>query len=363
MKSYSKKIVIGLVTILLIGIFFSAIPTVKAANLTLSSSAQTETTITLQWTESNDILFSSYTLYMANNVNGPWTDIWSTSSVSQTSTFVYDLSPNTNYYFYILDDGTTTQTPSNTLQVPTTSNPTLSTSSVGETTVSLSWTDYNTYSSLVPFDSYTIQMSTSGGGWATVTTITSVYDTTYTVTGLSAGTSYSFRMYDMVGQSGYEQTSYSNINSVTTVKPLTVSISASTNTITVGQSTTLIASTNNGGVAPYKYQWYVNGNLVNGATSSTYTFNPSNSGSYNIYVSVTDSSGATQNSNTLTITVTVKNTSIISPSGSGSILIPIIIIIVIIAVLGVVMAMRRGKKKQGPKKWQESPKEINEEKK
>ncbi|MEM3573678.1 MAG: fibronectin type III domain-containing protein [Nitrososphaeria archaeon] len=362
MKNYSKKIVIELVTILLIGIFFSGIPTVKAANLTLSSPAQTETTITLQWTESNDFLFSSYTLYMANNVNGPWTAIWSTNSISQTSTFVYNLYPNTNYYFYILDDGTTTKTPSNTLQVSTTSNPTLSIISVGETTVSLSWTDYNTYSSLVPFDSYTIQMSTSGGVWTTLTTITSVYDTTYTVTGLSAGTSYSFRVYDMVGQPGYEQISYSNTNSVTTVKTLTVSISASINTISVGQSTTLIASTNNGGVAPYTYQWYVNGNSVNGATSSTYTFNPSNSGSYNIYVSVTDSLGTTVNSNTLTITVTVKNTSIISPS--GSILIPIIIIIlVIIAVLGVVIVMKRGKKKQGPKQWQEPTKEKPEEEK
>ncbi|MEM3790937.1 MAG: fibronectin type III domain-containing protein [Thermoproteota archaeon] len=96
---------------------------VKVANLTLSSLAQTETTITLQWIESNDILFSNYTLYVANNVNGPWTDIWNTSNASQTSTFVYDLSPNTNYYFYILNDGTTTQTLSNTFQVFTTSNP------------------------------------------------------------------------------------------------------------------------------------------------------------------------------------------------------------------------------------------------
>jgi len=42
---------------------------------------------------------------------------------------------------------------------------------------------------------------------------------------------------------------------------------------------------------------------VSGATSNTYTFDPSSSGTYNVYVAVTDSTGATQNSNTLFLTV------------------------------------------------------------
>ncbi|MEM3932391.1 MAG: hypothetical protein QXF22_01370 [Thermoplasmata archaeon] len=67
-------------------------------------------------------------------------------------------------------------------------------------------------------------MSTSGSVWATATSITPIYDTTYTVTGLSAGASYSFLVYDIVGRSGYEQISYSNINFVITVAPLTDSI-------------------------------------------------------------------------------------------------------------------------------------------
>ncbi|MDI6691212.1 MAG: PKD domain-containing protein [Candidatus Bathyarchaeota archaeon] len=43
-----------------------------------------------------------------------------------------------------------------------------------------------------------------------------------------------------------------------------------------------------GGTSPYKYQWYLNGNPVLGANSSSWTFTPTATGVYYVYLSVTD---------------------------------------------------------------------------
>jgi len=61
----------------------------------------------------------------------------------------------------------------------------------------------------------------------------------------------------------------------------------------VGQSQ-LFTSSVSGGVAPYSYAWYVNGTQISGATSSTYTFSPSSSGNYSIYLVVTCDPGSVQ---------------------------------------------------------------------
>jgi chitodextrinase len=172
------------------------------------------------------------------------------------------------------------------------------------TSASLSWYDYNTYSSLVPFDSYTVQMSTSGssGSWSTLTEITNPSQNTYTTTGLSPGQEYYFMMYDTVGTSGCMQSAYSNVVSNSTVLQLTASISASTATIDVGQQVQFSASAS-GGTPPYSYQWYSNGNPVAGATSSSFALSPMHAcmGQQSLQVKVTDSFGYTVASNTATV--------------------------------------------------------------
>lgn len=282
-----------------------------ATSVTLSSPAQTETTISLSWTGSNDILFSSYTVYMSTNgVNGNFTNIWSTTNKGQTSTFVYGLVPNTSYYFYVTDSGTLVGTsPSNYIQATTNSNPVLSNTAQTTSTVSLQWTDYNSYSTLVPFDNYVIQMSTSGsnGPWSTLTTVTQSSQNTYTVTGLNSG-KYYFIMYDTVGSTGYTQTSYSNAISVTISPPVTVSI-PNTNlpsVIDMGQ-TAQISSSANGGGGTYAYQWYVNQNQVSGAISSTYVFSPTATGTYSIKVIASDALNPSNQASSAPITITVNS--------------------------------------------------------
>jgi len=85
--------------------------------------------------------------------------------------------------------------------------------------------------------------------------------------------------------------------------PLSASISPLSASITVGESLTF-TSTVSGGYTPYSYQWYLNGAPVSGTTSASWTFTPTTSGIYYIYLKVTDDIGNTTQSETARITVT-----------------------------------------------------------
>jgi hypothetical protein len=50
-------------------------------------------------------------------------------------------------------------------------------------------------------------------------------------------------------------------------------------------------STESGGTTPYSYQWYLDGKPVAGATSASWTFTPTVSGTYMVYLNVTDGQG------------------------------------------------------------------------
>ena len=255
---------------------------------------------------------TSYQLYMSSTSwQGPWEEVWSTGSKGQTTTYVSGLSPNSNYWFYVRDSGSLVgSTDSNPIEVTTVANPYLQKTSQTATTASFLWNDYNTYSSQVPFDSYAIQISTSGssGPWSTLITITDPSQNTYMITGLGPGLYY-VMMYDTVGTSGNIQTSYS---SVVPVDIVTVTITSSSPTsIGVGQQVQFSASAS-GGSSSFNYQWYSNGSLIADATSSGFAFSPTAIGTYNIYAIARDSSNPTAQATSNTITVTV-----ISPQGKS----------------------------------------------
>jgi hypothetical protein len=88
--------------------------------------------------------------------------------------------------------------------------------------------------------------------------------------------------------------------------PFSASIDPLSATINIGDSITF-TSTANGGTPPYNYQWYLSGNPVSGATSSSWTFSPTASGVFYVYLKVTDSLqpiGNTTQSETARIMVT-----------------------------------------------------------
>lgn len=96
----------------------------------------------------------------------------------------------------------------------------------------------------------------------------------------------------------------SNIANVTVNSVPSVAILPSSVVMDVNQSQ-LFTSTVSEGSSPYSYQWYLNDSPVSGATSPTWTFTPSSSGSYNIYLNVTDNARVTVESNTASVTVSI----------------------------------------------------------
>lgn len=92
----------------------------------------------------------------------------------------------------------------------------------------------------------------------------------------------------------------SNIVTDITVNPqATANISPTGVNMTVGEAKTF-NSTVSSGTTPYTYQWYLNSTAVSGATNVNWTFIPSNAGTYNIYLNVTDNSAITIQTNTAT---------------------------------------------------------------
>jgi hypothetical protein len=84
--------------------------------------------------------------------------------------------------------------------------------------------------------------------------------------------------------------------------PLTVSISPMSASILVGQQLTF-TSTVSGGTPPYTYQWYLNGEPVAGANSTSWTFKRTAPGIYYVFLKVTDAKGNTAQSDVARITV------------------------------------------------------------
>ncbi|MGA3192712.1 MAG: thermopsin family protease [Candidatus Bathyarchaeia archaeon] len=100
----------------------------------------------------------------------------------------------------------------------------------------------------------------------------------------------------------------SNTATVTVIGLLSVSISPSSVTMPVSGfgSGQPFPSTVSGGLPPYKYQWYLNSQAVSaasGGTLSTWVFYPQYTGSYTVYVRVTDSQPLMATSNTATVNV------------------------------------------------------------
>jgi hypothetical protein len=102
----------------------------------------------------------------------------------------------------------------------------------------------------------------------------------------------------------------------TAIQPFSVTIGPTSATIKVGESVAF-SSTVSGGVPDYSYQWYRNGTAVSGAIYSTWTFTPTTSGTYNIYLNVTDSTSKTAKSNVASVTVAPPLTVSISPTSAS----------------------------------------------
>ncbi len=95
-----------------------------------------------------------------------------------------------------------------------------------------------------------------------------------------------------------------------------VTINPTSVSMTVG-NTQQFNSITTGGLAPYTYQWYyANNTAIAGATSSTLNYKANFTGTYNIYLNITDSLNYKAKSNTATLNVYSQPAALITPTSS-----------------------------------------------
>jgi hypothetical protein len=107
---------------------------------------------------------------------------------------------------------------------------------------------------------------------------------------------YSSNAISFYNQNGF----FSNIAPPPSLSALVSPLSTS---IPLGQNVNF-TSTVTGGVPPYTYQWYKNGTIVAGANSTGWDFVPLATGTYDVYLNVTDHVGTSADSSNAIVSVT-----------------------------------------------------------
>lgn len=123
-----------------------------------------------------------------------------------------------------------------------------------------------------------------------------------------------------------------------------VTISPMTASIHIGEPLPF-TSIVTGGVAPFSYQWYLDGAPFSGATSNTWTWTPTHASTHTVYLKVTDSNGASAQSTPATITVSP------TPVGGYSIALPnqsslpsLFAYVTIVALSGAILSSKKRKR-------------------
>ena len=241
---------------------------------TQSLSSKTETRITISWSCDDTVDYVSY------SIDGGTTFVDFGSVNAKTGSYtITGLTANTTYKIKTRLRRKTTQLSSNTssLSVATYKVPTQSLKSKTETSITMNWSCDSTVSK--------VEYSTNGGtSWSTATSNANATSGSYTISGLSANTSYSIktRLTRSTTSTNYSTTA----TSVTTYQYPYVS-AVGTGTLTIGNSQTLTLYNPLGrSCTVYMKQTNTSGTTLyskSGVTGTSLTFTPTAS---NLYASI-----------------------------------------------------------------------------
>ncbi len=306
----------------------------------VSSNGVDPIAVSLTWAQTGDACFTNYQLqYSTAGSNGPWTTLGTYTSSTNTKELPYNLASGTSYWWQVMDNDCLGSQASNQLQVNLPAAATLSYTQPSSTSAQFAWNNPAAYGGLLKFVSYQLMESISGGSYSSATTVTTVTSTTYTINGLSPGTSYSFYLVTSDGCTcgGSAFSSDSNTVAFTTVNPLAVTANANPLTITAGQSVTLTCAANGGTQSYTSYAWTFGDGTTGSGETVTHAY--SSAGTMTATCTVTDSSGSHASSS---VTITVNGGLAGLPvSGSDAMTIGIVVVVIVVAVAVAVVILRR----------------------
>lgn len=272
-----------------------------AAGITLTAPGASAAAVSLSWTQVTPPFlgsFVNYTIAESNvSASGPFTTV-SVVTTQTTTQFVHDDQlPGATYWWQVTGyvrslTGTVTSSTSNVLAVAQANSSALTAWVISSSHVQLNWTDNETYGGLLAFQSFEVfEKNGSAGPFLNIRTISSPTTLSYNVTGLEAGTGYSFYVNtsDCLGPSCGSGVSVTTSDSVSgpTKLALGVTVSAALTTFDVGEANLLVCNAY-GGSPPYAYEWEVNSTTFAPGNASRVVSFPT-AGTKTVTCQVTDS--------------------------------------------------------------------------
>jgi len=227
------------------------------------------TTIGLTWGQSIfGTVFTDYRVQQSTfGPNGPWTTMDTISSVSNTTDYFANLSPNTTYWWQVAYDNQILSTTTNVVDVTQPSVARLSYVQSPDTTYKFAWNNNANYAGSESFESYQLEESVNGSSYAVDQTISSPTTLDYTVI-LATTTAYSFYLVttDQCSTCSSPAISSTNSNVVNFTSPELLTAAASVSPVSADARIPVTFSCNAaGGVGPYSYSW----SIGDGTTATT----------------------------------------------------------------------------------------------
>jgi PKD domain len=277
------------------------------ASITLNDCGRSPATICLNWTATTDLFFSNYTVsYSASGASGPFEVTGVLVSQSTTTFSRTGLAPGGTYWWQVIEYGSLGNSGSNVLTVIQPTLAFLNYTTPSGTTAKFTWTNNASYGGSIGFVDYGLYDSVSGGAPSRIASFTNAGLRTYTLSGLSAGTSYSFYLnttdcYSGCGASNVNlSVTTSDTTTFGTALALVASVSANRPAVDAGELDYFIC-TPSGGTSPFTFAWnFGSGTFVNASSSVSRSF--ATPGSATVTCKITD---AAMTTSTAATTVTV----------------------------------------------------------